>query len=36
MGVRSVAKFLKENIASVLSVDVSVGGKKIVTENQER
>jgi hypothetical protein len=36
MEVRSAANFLKKNVASVLSVDVSVGDTKIVPEWQER
>jgi c-di-GMP-binding flagellar brake protein YcgR len=36
MEVKCVAKVSKENAASVLSVDVSVGGMKIVSEYQER
>jgi hypothetical protein len=36
MEVSCVAIFSKENVASLLSVDISVGGMKIVLENQER
>jgi len=36
MEVRCFANLLKENAASVLNVDFSVGGMKIVPENQDR